>query len=117
MFRCPHIYTHTVPILLLTARLCSQQDESPGDSPPGTPPSFLDDDPEAAPFRRRAHTFSHPPVKKRISFTDTQAQAPKSPLRRQQSVAPELLQSRYVISCRIISCLQSSPWGSLSYIP
>ncbi|XP_062390197.1 TBC1 domain family member 4 isoform X3 [Sardina pilchardus] len=69
-----------------------RQDESPGDSPPGTPPGFLDDDPEAAPFRRRAHTFSHPPVKKRISFTDTQSNTTKAPLRRQQSVAPELLQ-------------------------
>ncbi|KAL2081311.1 hypothetical protein ACEWY4_023164 [Coilia grayii] len=70
-----------------------RQDESPGDSPPGTPPSFLDDDPEAAPFRRRAHTFSHLPVKKKISFTEAPAPAPKAPLRRQQSVAPELLQS------------------------
>ncbi|XP_062390196.1 TBC1 domain family member 4 isoform X2 [Sardina pilchardus] len=69
-----------------------ERDESPGDSPPGTPPGFLDDDPEAAPFRRRAHTFSHPPVKKRISFTDTQSNTTKAPLRRQQSVAPELLQ-------------------------
>ncbi|XP_028846575.1 TBC1 domain family member 4 isoform X1 [Denticeps clupeoides] len=70
-----------------------RQDESPGDSPPGTPPGFLDDDPNAPQFRRRAHTFSHPPVKKRISFTDLHAQTAKAPLRRQQSVAPELLQS------------------------
>ncbi|XP_063069096.1 TBC1 domain family member 4 [Engraulis encrasicolus] len=73
-----------------------RQDESPGDSPPGTPPSYLDDDGggDAAPFRRRAHTFSHPPAKKKISFNDTPAPAPKAPpLRRQQSVAPELLQS------------------------
>uniref|UniRef100_A0AAQ5Z4M6 TBC1 domain family member 4 n=1 Tax=Amphiprion ocellaris TaxID=80972 RepID=A0AAQ5Z4M6_AMPOC len=44
-------------------------EESPGHSPPGSPPAFPDDDPEAGlQFRRRAHTFSHPPVKKRISF-------------------------------------------------
>uniref|UniRef100_A0A672I2P3 TBC1 domain family member 4 n=1 Tax=Salarias fasciatus TaxID=181472 RepID=A0A672I2P3_SALFA len=43
--------------------------ESPGHSPPGSPPAFPDDDLEGGPqFRRRAHTFSHPPVKKRISF-------------------------------------------------
>uniref|UniRef100_A0A8C9SKN4 TBC1 domain family member 4 n=1 Tax=Scleropages formosus TaxID=113540 RepID=A0A8C9SKN4_SCLFO len=40
-------------------------DDSPGDSPPGTPPSsslcLSEEDPSAVPFRRRAHTFSHPP--------------------------------------------------------
>uniref|UniRef100_A0A7N9AL34 TBC1 domain family member 4 n=1 Tax=Mastacembelus armatus TaxID=205130 RepID=A0A7N9AL34_9TELE len=47
----------------------SQDEDSPGPSPPGSPPAFPDDDPEAGlQFRRRAHTFSHPPVKKRISF-------------------------------------------------
>ncbi|XP_067264642.1 TBC1 domain family member 4 isoform X2 [Chanodichthys erythropterus] len=67
--------------------------DSPGDSPPGTPPSYLEDDPDAPQFRRRAHTFSHPPIKKRISFTEVSSQACKAPLRRQQSLAPELLQS------------------------
>lgn len=73
-----------------------QQDESPGHSPPGSPPSFPDDDPEGGlQFRRRAHTFSHPPVKKRISFEGQPAsQSKQAPLRRQQSVNPELLQSR-----------------------
>ncbi|KAI1899588.1 hypothetical protein AGOR_G00063340 [Albula goreensis] len=71
-----------------------RQDDSPSDSPPGTPPaSFIEDDPEAPQFRRRAHTFSHPPVKKRISFSEPQSLTNKVPLRRQQSVAPELLQS------------------------
>uniref|UniRef100_A0A8B9HTB5 TBC1 domain family, member 4 n=1 Tax=Astyanax mexicanus TaxID=7994 RepID=A0A8B9HTB5_ASTMX len=69
-----------------------RQDDSPGDSPPGTPPGYLEEDPDAPQFRRRAHTFSHPPIKKRISFTDAPTQA-KAPLRRQHSVAPELLQS------------------------
>ncbi|XP_066541947.1 TBC1 domain family member 4 isoform X3 [Hoplias malabaricus] len=69
-----------------------RQDDSPGDSPPGTPPGYLEEDPDAPQFRRRAHTFSHPPIKKRISFTDIPNQT-KAPLRRQQSVAPELLQS------------------------
>ncbi|KAJ8012564.1 hypothetical protein DPEC_G00044170 [Dallia pectoralis] len=70
-------------------------DNSPSDSPPGTPPGFPEDDQDSPQIRRRAHTFSHPPVKKRISFTDTSTQGGQSkvPLRRQQSVNPELLQS------------------------
>uniref|UniRef100_A0A3Q3SL82 TBC1 domain family member 4 n=1 Tax=Mastacembelus armatus TaxID=205130 RepID=A0A3Q3SL82_9TELE len=72
-----------------------QDEDSPGPSPPGSPPAFPDDDPEAGlQFRRRAHTFSHPPVKKRISFEGHPAnQNKQAPLRRQQSVNPELLQS------------------------
>nr|XP_020465081.1 TBC1 domain family member 4 isoform X3 [Monopterus albus] len=72
-----------------------RDEESPGHSPPGSPPAFPDDDPEAGPqFRRRAHTFSHPPVKKRISFEgQLPNQSKHAPLRRQQSVNPELLQS------------------------
>ncbi|XP_034549780.1 TBC1 domain family member 4 isoform X5 [Notolabrus celidotus] len=70
-----------------------QDEESPGHSPPGSPPSFHEDDPEGGlQFRRRAHTFSHPPVKKRISF-EGQPTNPSKPLRRQQSVNAELLQS------------------------
>ncbi|XP_028447847.1 TBC1 domain family member 4 isoform X3 [Perca flavescens] len=71
-----------------------QDEESPGHSPPGSPPAFPDDDPEdGLHFRRRAHTFSHPPVKKRISFEGQLAsQSKQAPLRRQQSVNPELLQ-------------------------
>ncbi|XP_048094959.1 TBC1 domain family member 4 isoform X4 [Alosa alosa] len=90
-----------------------RQDESPGDSPPGTPPGFLDDDPEAAPFRRRAHTFSHPPVKKRISFTDAQSHTSKAPLRRQQSVAPELLQGSPMAPRRKRSVSESESTFSL----
>uniref|UniRef100_A0A668ADD2 TBC1 domain family member 4 n=1 Tax=Myripristis murdjan TaxID=586833 RepID=A0A668ADD2_9TELE len=65
--------------------------ESPGHSPPGSPLSFPDDDPEGGlQFRRRAHTFSHPPVKKRISFEGQPAiQNKQAPLRRQQSVNPD----------------------------
>ncbi|XP_051259026.1 TBC1 domain family member 4 isoform X3 [Dicentrarchus labrax] len=72
-----------------------QDEESPGHSPPGSPPAFPDDDPETGvQFRRRAHTFSHPPVKKRISFEgQPSSQGKQAPLRRQQSVNPELLQS------------------------
>ncbi|CAJ1079756.1 TBC1 domain family member 4 isoform X5 [Xyrichtys novacula] len=70
-----------------------QDEESPGYSPPGSPPAFPEDDPEGGvQFRRRAHTFSHPPVKKRISFESLPTSQNK-PLRRQQSVNPELLQS------------------------
>ncbi|XP_056281597.1 TBC1 domain family member 4 isoform X2 [Pseudoliparis swirei] len=80
-----------------------RDEESPGHSPPGSPPAFPDDDggdgggdPEAGlQFRQRAHTFSHPPVKKRISFEGQPAGQSRQqpPLRRQQSVNPELLQS------------------------
>ncbi|XP_016316420.1 TBC1 domain family member 4-like isoform X5 [Sinocyclocheilus anshuiensis] len=70
-----------------------RQGDSPGDSPPGTPPSYTEEDPDAPQFRRRAHTFSHPPIKKKISFTEVSFQACKAPLRRQQSLAPELLQN------------------------
>uniref|UniRef100_A0AAY4EJA2 TBC1 domain family member 4 n=1 Tax=Denticeps clupeoides TaxID=299321 RepID=A0AAY4EJA2_9TELE len=86
-------------------------DESPGDSPPGTPPGFLDDDPNAPQFRRRAHTFSHPPVKKRISFTDLHAQTAKAPLRRQQSVAPDNgeTRKRTLSGCSIDSVTAVSP--------
>uniref|UniRef100_A0A8C6P8T4 TBC1 domain family member 4 n=1 Tax=Nothobranchius furzeri TaxID=105023 RepID=A0A8C6P8T4_NOTFU len=53
--------------------LSSQHDEeSPGHSPPGSPPAFPDEDLESGQhFRRRAHTFSHPPVRKRVAaFTN-----------------------------------------------
>uniref|UniRef100_A0A665VE51 TBC1 domain family member 4 n=1 Tax=Echeneis naucrates TaxID=173247 RepID=A0A665VE51_ECHNA len=70
-----------------------QDEESPGHSPPGSPPAFPDDDPEdGLHFRRRAHTFSHPPVKKRISF-EGQPASKQAPLHRQQSLNSELLQS------------------------
>uniref|UniRef100_A0A8C4EDD8 TBC1 domain family member 4 n=1 Tax=Dicentrarchus labrax TaxID=13489 RepID=A0A8C4EDD8_DICLA len=61
--------------------------ESPGHSPPGSPPAFPDDDPETGvQFRRRAHTFSHPPVKKRISFEgQPSSQGKQAPLRRQHN--------------------------------
>ncbi|XP_010788939.1 TBC1 domain family member 4 isoform X2 [Notothenia coriiceps] len=70
-----------------------QDEESPGHSPPGSPPAFPEDDPDAGQFRPRAHTFSHPPVKKRISFEGQLSSQRQAPLRRQQSVNPELLQS------------------------
>ncbi|XP_045910822.1 TBC1 domain family member 4 isoform X1 [Micropterus dolomieu] len=92
-----------------------QDEESPGHSPPGSPPAFPDDDPEAGlQFRRRAHTFSHPPVKKRISFEGQQpSQSKQSPLRRQQSVNPELLQSRPVAVSRTRSVSESESSFSL----
>uniref|UniRef100_A0A8C7Y4A2 TBC1 domain family member 4 n=1 Tax=Oryzias sinensis TaxID=183150 RepID=A0A8C7Y4A2_9TELE len=69
---------------------------SPGQSPPGSPPAFPDDDPESGmQFRRRAHTFSHPPLRKRISFESQLSNHSKqAPLHRQLSVNSELLQSR-----------------------
>ncbi|KAJ8349963.1 hypothetical protein SKAU_G00250930 [Synaphobranchus kaupii] len=90
------------------------QDYSPGDSPPSTPPgSFTEDDPDAPQFRRRAHTFSHLPVKKRISFNEAQPQTTKAPLRRQQSVAPELLQGSPVVVSRTRSVSESETSFSL----
>ncbi|MBN3308158.1 TBCD4 protein, partial [Amia calva] len=56
--------------------------------------AFPEEDPDSPQFRRRAHTFSHPPSsKKKISFPDSKAHSTRSPLLRQQSLAPELLQS------------------------
>ncbi|RXN03191.1 TBC1 domain family member 4-like isoform X2 [Labeo rohita] len=91
-----------------------QQGDSPGDSPPGTPPSYVEDDPDAPQFRRRAHTFSHPPIKKKISFTEVSSQASKAPLRRQQSLAPELLQNSNVGFSRVRSVSESESYFSLS---
>ncbi|XP_057708066.1 TBC1 domain family member 4 isoform X2 [Corythoichthys intestinalis] len=72
-----------------------KDEESTGVSPPASPPPFPDDDPEAGQqFRRRAHTFSHPPVKKRISFDGQTGNLTKqAPLRRQHSATLEALQS------------------------
>lgn len=89
---------HACTDIFLPLTFCppQQDEESPSHSPPGSPPAFPDDDPETGvQFRRRAHTFSHPPVKKRISFEgQPSGQGKQPPLRRQQSVNAELLQSR-----------------------
>ncbi|XP_033842560.1 TBC1 domain family member 4 isoform X2 [Periophthalmus magnuspinnatus] len=92
-----------------------RDEESPDHSPPGSPPHFPDDDPEAGiQFRRRAHTFSHPPVKKRISFeSQPSSQSKHAPLRRQQSVNPELLQSSPVAVPRTRSVSESDSTFSL----
>uniref|UniRef100_A0AAX7TTH1 TBC1 domain family member 4 n=1 Tax=Astatotilapia calliptera TaxID=8154 RepID=A0AAX7TTH1_ASTCA len=93
--------------------------ESPGHSPPGSPPAFPDEDPEAGfQFRRRAHTFSHPPVKKRISFDgQLPIQNKQTPLRRQQSVNPELLQSSPVAVSRTRSVSESESSSSTFSLP
>ncbi|XP_067371272.1 TBC1 domain family member 4 isoform X2 [Channa argus] len=93
-----------------------RDEESPGHSPPGSPPAFPDDDPEASlQFRRRAHTFSHPPVKKRISFEgQPTGQSKHAPLHRQQSVNPELLQGSPVAVLRTRSVSESESSFSLS---
>ncbi|XP_047226095.1 TBC1 domain family member 4 isoform X5 [Girardinichthys multiradiatus] len=98
-----------------------QDEESPGHSPPGSPPSFLDDDLESGPlFRRRAHTFSHPPVRKRISFESQPANHTKqAPLRRQHSVNPELLQTSNGEGRKrtLSSCSNDSLSGGLPLTP
>ncbi|KAM4795441.1 TBC1 domain family member 4 isoform 2-T2 [Rhinophrynus dorsalis] len=82
----------------------SDKDGSPGDSPPATPPSspvsstcqsFPEEDPDSPQFRRRAHTFSHPPTssKRRITFPDTKSPNSRSPLQRQHSLAGDVGQS------------------------
>ncbi|XP_023368962.1 TBC1 domain family member 4 isoform X1 [Otolemur garnettii] len=77
--------------------LASEKDYSPGDSPPGTPPAsplssawqtFPEEDSDSPQFRRRAHTFSHPPSssKRKLHFQDGRAHGLRSPLLRQGSI-------------------------------
>ncbi|XP_074155367.1 TBC1 domain family member 4 isoform X3 [Sminthopsis crassicaudata] len=77
--------------------LASEKDCSPGDSPPGTPPAsplypawqtFPEEDSDSPQFRRRAHTFSHPPssTKRKIALQDGRSQGVQSPLLRQSSI-------------------------------
>ncbi|XP_070095969.1 TBC1 domain family member 4 isoform X3 [Equus caballus] len=77
--------------------LASEKDYSPGDSPPGTPPasplssawqSFPEEDSDSPQFRRRAHTFSHPPssTKRKLNLQDGRTHGVRSPLLRQSSV-------------------------------
>uniref|UniRef100_A0A8C3KPQ7 TBC1 domain family member 4 n=1 Tax=Calidris pygmaea TaxID=425635 RepID=A0A8C3KPQ7_9CHAR len=77
--------------------LASDKDASPGDSPPATPPAspvssawqpFPEEDSDSPQFRRRAHTFSHPPssARRRITFQNGRSQSVRSPLLRQSCV-------------------------------
>ncbi|GAB0179694.1 TBC1 domain family member 4 [Grus japonensis] len=77
--------------------LASDKDFSPGDSPPATPPAspvssawqpFPEEDSDSPQFRRRAHTFSHPPssARRRITFQNGRSQSVRSPLLRQSCV-------------------------------
>ncbi|KAM6291642.1 TBC1 domain family member 4 isoform 1-T1 [Porphyrio hochstetteri] len=77
--------------------LASDKDASPGDSPPATPPAspvssawqpFPEEDSDSPQFRRRAHTFSHPPssARRRITFQNGRSQSVRSPLLRQNCV-------------------------------
>ncbi|XP_028627133.1 TBC1 domain family member 4 isoform X5 [Grammomys surdaster] len=72
------------------------RDFSPGDSPPGTPPAsplssawhaFPEEDSDSPQFRRRAHTFSHPPSssRRKLNLQDGKAHGLRSPLLRQSS--------------------------------
>uniref|UniRef100_A0A672TSL7 TBC1 domain family member 4 n=1 Tax=Strigops habroptila TaxID=2489341 RepID=A0A672TSL7_STRHB len=76
--------------------LASDKDISPGDSPPATPPAspvssawqpFPEEGSDSPQFRRRAHTFSHPPssARRRITFQNGRSQSVRSPLLRQTS--------------------------------
>ncbi|XP_051016871.1 TBC1 domain family member 4 isoform X2 [Acomys russatus] len=76
--------------------LASEKDFSPGDSPPGTPPAsplssawhaFPEEDSDSPQFRRRAHTFSHPPSssRRKLNLQDGKAHGLRSPLLRQGS--------------------------------
>uniref|UniRef100_A0A8D2ALD6 TBC1 domain family member 4 n=1 Tax=Sciurus vulgaris TaxID=55149 RepID=A0A8D2ALD6_SCIVU len=76
--------------------LASEKDYSPGDSPPGTPPAsplssawqaFPEEDSDSPQFRRRAHTFSHPPssTKRKLNLQNGRAHGMRSPLLRQSS--------------------------------
>ncbi|XP_055559286.1 TBC1 domain family member 4 isoform X1 [Falco cherrug] len=77
--------------------LASDKDASPGDSPPATPPAspvssawqpFPEEGSDSPQFRRRAHTFSHPPssARRRITFQNGRSQSARSPLLRQSCV-------------------------------
>ncbi|XP_056350552.1 TBC1 domain family member 4 isoform X2 [Oenanthe melanoleuca] len=77
--------------------LVSDRDTSPGDSPPATPPAspvssawqaFPEEGSDSPQFRRRAHTFSHPPssARRRITFQNGRSQSARSPLLRQSCV-------------------------------
>ncbi|XP_027700348.1 TBC1 domain family member 4 isoform X2 [Vombatus ursinus] len=77
--------------------VASEKDCSPGDSPPGTPPAsplystwqtFPEEDSDSPQFRRRAHTFSHPPssTKRKIALQDGRSHGVRSPLLRQNSI-------------------------------
>ncbi|XP_021273030.1 TBC1 domain family member 4 isoform X2 [Numida meleagris] len=79
--------------------LASDKDASPGDSPPTTPPAspvssawqpFPEEDLDSPQFRRRAHTFSHPPSssRRRITFQNGRSLSARSPLLRQSSIEP-----------------------------
>ncbi|XP_047408642.1 TBC1 domain family member 4 isoform X1 [Sciurus carolinensis] len=76
--------------------LASEKDYSPGDSPPGTPPAsplssawqaFPEEDSDSPQFRRRAHTFSHPPssTKRKLNLQNGRTHGMRSPLLRQSS--------------------------------
>uniref|UniRef100_A0A663MHM0 TBC1 domain family member 4 n=1 Tax=Athene cunicularia TaxID=194338 RepID=A0A663MHM0_ATHCN len=77
--------------------LASDKDASPGNSPPATPPAspvssawqpFPEEDSDSPQFRRRAHTFSHPPssTRRRITLQNGRSQSVRSPLLRQSCV-------------------------------
>ncbi|XP_013928092.1 PREDICTED: TBC1 domain family member 4, partial [Thamnophis sirtalis] len=100
--------------------LTFDKDCSSGDSPPSTPPAspvalaghpFPEEDSDSPQFRRRAHTFSHPPSasKKRITFQNGRSQSVRSPLMRQNSAE----QSRLAFARRTRSESESSVLPSL----
>uniref|UniRef100_A0ABM5FZM2 TBC1 domain family member 4 isoform X1 n=3 Tax=Pogona vitticeps TaxID=103695 RepID=A0ABM5FZM2_9SAUR len=98
----------------------SDRDCSSGESPPPTPPAspvasvwqpFPEEDSDSPQFRRRAHTFSHPPSssKKRITFQEGRSQSARSPLLKQNSVE----HSRLTLARRTYSDSDSSVPTSL----
>ncbi|XP_038674332.1 TBC1 domain family member 4 isoform X2 [Scyliorhinus canicula] len=95
----------------------ASRDGSSGESPPSSPPVspraspvsslgqlYAEEDPDSPQFRRRAHTFSHPPSssKRRISFPTEKLHHGRSPIVRQQS---EILRSSPI---NIVRCNRSS---------
>ncbi|XP_073470364.1 TBC1 domain family member 4 isoform X1 [Aquarana catesbeiana] len=102
----------------------SDKDGSPGDSPPATPPSspvssswqsFPEEDPDSPQFRRRAHTFSHPPssAKRRITFPDVKQPSSRSPLQRQHSLACDGTQSSPIPIVRRVRTESEPSFSSL----
>ncbi|ETE59808.1 TBC1 domain family member 4, partial [Ophiophagus hannah] len=95
------------------------RDCSSGDSPPSTPPAspvalaghpFPEEDSDSPQFRRRAHTFSHPPSasKKRITFQNGRSQIARRTRSESESSGLPSLPSSFSAPSFLKSLYQSS---------
>uniref|UniRef100_A0A8C9WIT0 TBC1 domain family member 4 n=1 Tax=Scleropages formosus TaxID=113540 RepID=A0A8C9WIT0_SCLFO len=95
----------------------SPQDDICTDSPPGTPsslfPPFCEEDPEDQQFRQRAHTLSHLPAKKRISFSEAQPPAAKAPTHSLSETEPSISLPYSFSAPNFLKSFYQGPLGSL----